>query len=70
MNDLIAALRIFEKYANDKTRRRPTHCEHDVLYVLVSPHEVSEADKKSLETLSFDADSERCCFYSFRFGSG
>lgn len=67
MNDLITALTIFLKYGDP---RRPTHCEHDVLQVMIDPKIVSEEDKKELDKLGFcpyDEDAETFC--SFRFGS-
>lgn len=66
MEDLIKALQIFLKYSNE---RWPTHCEHDVMYVLVNPQQVSDEDKAELDTLGFIADTDEDHFYSFRFGS-
>jgi len=68
LRHLIEALQILAKY-ND--RAYPTHCEHDVLMVLVDPEEVSAEDKARLEQLGFDPgeESEEDCFVSFRFGS-
>jgi len=67
MNDLIKALNIFLKY---KDIYAPTHCEHDVLYVVGIPYEdVSKEDKNELETLGFQWDDEEEVWYSFRFGS-
>jgi hypothetical protein len=68
MEDLIKALQIYLKYSNP---RWPTHCEHDELYIVgVSPDEVSEEDKKELESLGFFVSEEpELCFKSFRFGS-
>ncbi len=68
MDDLIQALQILAKY--DKPQF-PTHCEHDTLYVLIDPAEVSKEDKKTLKKLGFvagDVDGTKC-FYSFKFGS-
>lgn len=64
MKDLIKALQIFLKYDNPYA---PTHCEHDTLYVMVDPDEVSEEDKERLEELSFHDEGEY--FISYRFGS-
>lgn len=66
MDDLIAALQIFRKYANEPC---PTHCEHDVMYVVgMEDIQVSETDLKELERLGFHySDGEG--FQSFRFGS-
>ena len=70
MNDLIEALQILNKYADQKDRW-PTHCEHDCLYVHagIDPDEVSEKDIKRLEELGFEEDDDGTCFISFRFGS-
>lgn len=66
MDDLIKALTIFRKYTDAKY---PTHCEHDVLYVMVRPSEVSDEDKAELKELGFNPDEDLCNFQSFRFGS-
>jgi hypothetical protein len=67
MSDLIKALQIFLKYANPEY---PTHCEHDVLYIMdITPSQVSEEDKKELEKLGFYEDYDGAYFYSFHFGS-
>lgn len=69
MRDLIEALTILAKYMPDASYS-PTHCEHDVMYVMVSPDDVTEEDKRKLEKLGFDPDDEyQECFRSFRFGS-
>ena len=69
MKDLIKALQIFIKYANDD--RCPTHCEHDQLYIGcgIELGKVSEEDIRELDELGFfwsDADDG---FISYRFGS-
>ena len=68
MKDLIEALTIFAKYKNPDY---PTHCEHDVLYVMeVTRDEISDEDKKRLDELGFIwIESEGGCWLSFRFGS-
>ncbi len=58
MKDLIEALTIALKYGNPSF---PTHCEHDVMYLILDPNEVSIEDKVNEE------DGET--FYSYRFGS-
>ena len=63
---LIAAFTIFKKYSDDAYL---THCEHDVLYVCISPKLVSDEDKAELEKLHFTADDGEDHFYSFTFGS-
>lgn len=69
MKDLIKALQILLKYANDD--RNPTHCEHDQLYIGcgIELTEVTEVDIKELEELGFFWDEESDGFISFRFGS-
>ena len=68
MDDLIAALQIFRKYAN---KDHPTHCEHDVLIVVgITEDEVSEEDKAKLEELGgFSWNTEYDGWSSFRYGS-
>jgi hypothetical protein len=66
MDDLIEALQIFRKYGNPHC---PTHCEHDVLYVMISPVDVSEEDKVKLDKLGFFVGEYGESFSSFRFGS-
>ena len=64
MDKLIEALQIFRKYDNPS---HPTHCEHDILYVCISPSLVSDEDKAKLKELGFSEDDEN--FSSYRFGS-
>lgn len=66
MNDLIRALLIFNKYCDNPY---PTSCEHDELYVHVSPSKVSWGDTMELHNLGFTPDSELDRFVSYRFGS-
>ena len=68
MSDLIAALTILLKYGD---KRRPTHCEHDVMIVDIQPDLVSLEDKAKLNELGFEHgldDGGELCFFSFRFG--
>ena len=66
MADLILALRIFQKYAD---QFNPIHCEHDVLMVVgIEESRVAEADKLTLDALGFFWSSEYDCFVSYRFG--
>jgi hypothetical protein len=69
MQDLIEALQILLKYGNP---HNPTHCEHDVLYVVdIDPGVVSAEDKKRLYDLGFFV-VKNCGedqLQSFRFGS-
>jgi hypothetical protein len=64
VDDLIKALTILRKYANPP---RPTNCEHDTLWVDVSPALVSAEDTVELDRLGFFPDSDG--FMSFVFGS-
>jgi hypothetical protein len=66
MNDLLEAFTIFAKYTHTAN---PTCCEHDTLYVLVDPAQVSAEDRVRLEALGFMAKERDRNFYSFRFGS-
>jgi hypothetical protein len=66
MEKLIEALQIFLKYGNPE---RPTHCEHDVMYVDIDYDIVSEGDKARLYALGFLEDDENGKFMSFKYGS-
>ena len=66
LSDLIEALQILLKYGNPEY---PTSCAHDVLYVLVSPSEVSAEDIQRLSELGVESESEDNCFVSHRFDS-
>jgi hypothetical protein len=66
MQDLIKALQIFAKYTDTKW---PTHCEHDEMFVMVDPSDVSPEDLEVLEALSFTPSSTGETFSSYRFGS-
>ena len=66
MKDLIKALTILLKYGNPKW---PTHCEHDVLRIMINPYQVSDEDIKTLDDLGVFIDDKGECFMSFRFGS-
>lgn len=71
MDDLIQALNIFQKYLNNTNAYNPTHCEHDVMYVLdIDQNKVSDEDKIVLELLGFFWSDSEECFVSYRFGSG
>ena len=69
MKDLIEALQILLKYANDD--RCPTHCEHDQLYIGcgIELEKVTKEDIDKLDELGFFWDEESDGFISFRFGS-
>lgn len=65
MDKLIEALQIFLKYKNEQW---PTHCEHDVLWIMgVTEEEVSDEDKARLTELGFFWGDE--CWQSYRYGS-
>jgi hypothetical protein len=66
MDNLIKALTIFRKYGNPAY---PTHCEHDIMYVMIDPITVSEEDKATLDDLGFRPDNEMNNFSSYVFGS-
>lgn len=67
MENLIKALQIFLKYANEPW---PTHCEHDTLMVIgINKDSVSEEDTKLLDELGFFWSDENDCWVSFRYGS-
>ena len=71
MKDLIKALQIFRKYLTDGDYglRKPTTCEHDMLFVnCASPDKVSDNDKEELYKLGFEP-YEDFAFVSYRFGS-
>ena len=69
MNDLIEALTILLKYANDD--RYPIHCEHDTLYIGcdITLDKVCEEDVKRLEDLGILWSESGDRFISYRFGS-
>lgn len=66
MDDLIKALQILRKYGNPAW---PTHCEHDVMHICISPVNVSEEDIKTLDDLGVIPDEDEDGFISFKFGS-
>lgn len=66
MNDLIKALQIMLKHGDVS---RPTHCEHDMLYVFPNSMDFTEEEFTELEELGFYPDNEQEGFYSFRYGS-
>ncbi len=69
MKELIQALQILLKYANDT--EYPTHCEHDQLFVGcgIALEKVSETDVKKLDELGFFWSEELEGFTSYKFGS-
>jgi hypothetical protein len=66
VKELLEALTLFAKYTD---ARHPTCCEHDTLYVLVDPADVSAEDRARLEALGFIAHEDDKNFYSYRFGA-
>lgn len=67
MKDLIEALNIFLKYGDYSN---PTHCEHDVLWVVgYNPEDFTEDDMKRLKELGFFYAEDDECFQSYRYGS-
>lgn len=69
METLIEALQIFLKYANPTY---PTHCEHDVMYVVAvhkDEDKVSAEDLEKLDKLGFFWSDDEECFMSYRYGS-
>ena len=68
MEDLIKALQILAKYANDD--RNPTNCSHDQLLVAcgIKLESVSKEDIDELDNLGFFWDEDEEVFISFRFG--
>ena len=66
MSDLIKALTILLKYGNPDF---PTHCEHDELWIIIDPKDVSAEDIAELDRLGIEADEDDSCFKSYKFGS-
>lgn len=65
MGDLIKALTILIKYGDP---HEPTHCEHDVLQIMIDPEIVSPEDIEELAKLGVRVGDDGT-FESFRFGS-
>lgn len=66
MDDLIKALTIFRKYANEEN---PIHCEHDVLMIMgVQEGQLTEKDLVAVKELGFLWGGDDG-WISFRFGS-
>jgi len=64
---LIEALQIFAKYGDPDY---PTHCEHDVLWVVgYSQDEISREDQVRLHELGFFWSDGDDSWQSFRYGS-
>jgi hypothetical protein len=66
MSQLIKALQILLKYGNPDF---PTHCEHDALYIMINPDNVSAEDKIQLEILGVLVNEYDECFISYKYGS-
>lgn len=68
IDQLIEGLTILKKYL--RTDAYPTHCEHDVLMVMVPDDtDIPTEEVARLEELGFHQDDERGLWASFRFGS-
>ncbi len=65
MQDLIKALKIFAKYRAVDV----ISCDHDVMYIHISPMEVNSKDITFLDVVGFTPNWGDHNFYSFRFGS-
>ena len=69
MEDLIKALRIFEKYCDDYHRKFPFCCEHGIIIMNgVGKDDVSSEDLVELHKLGWDP-YEDFGFCSYRYGS-
>lgn len=69
MEDLIKALRIFEKYCDDYHRTFPFCCDHDIIvFNGAGKYDVSLEDLVELKKLGWES-YEDFGFYSFRYGS-
>lgn len=66
MEQLIEALQIFLKYDNPTW---PTHCEHEILYIIGDYSAMSTEDKAKLEELGFHWDAAMDGWASFKYGS-
>lgn len=69
MKDLIEALNIFLKHAEEENEHSPTHCEHDVFMVVGITKDLPEDDVNRLKELGFSWSSEYDCWASYRYGS-
>ena len=70
MKDLIEALTILSKYLTDEYfYNRPTHCEHEELYVSVDNSKISKEDMERLIDLGFIPDEDTGYMVSYRYGS-
>ena len=69
MEDLIKALRIFEKYCDDYHKQRPFCCDHDIIIMNgAGKYDVSPEDLVELEKLGW-YPYEDFGFCSYRYGS-
>lgn len=69
MSDLVEALQIFRRYGDEKW---PTHCEHDLLYIINDEHahtRIKSQDRKRLRELGFFWATDDRQWQSFRYGS-
>ena len=69
MEDLIKALRIFEKYCDDYHCKYPFCCDHDIIIMNgAGKNDVSQEDLVELHKLGWDP-YEDFGFCSYRYGS-
>ena len=69
MEDLIKALRIFEKYCDEYHLKYPFCCDHDIIIMNgAGKNDVTPEDQEELHKLGWDP-YEDFGFYSFRYGS-
>ncbi len=70
LSNLIKALTILQKYEDPVF---PTHCEHDVLLIMVPSSRVTTEDIIAISKLGFNPslpdDEYGDCFYSYLYGS-
>lgn len=64
MNKLIETLQLLSKYENPEL---PFVCEHQELFVWVTPTNFSSDELKTLQELGFYAHDEMDCFHSFKY---
>jgi hypothetical protein len=68
MENLIDALQIFLRYTNIPKPPRPFYMDDGYMVVYdISPDEVTDEDKQTLEELGFYIDKVENCFYSYKY---
>ena len=69
MEDLIKALRIFEKYCDDYHKKYPFTCDHDIIiFNGAGESDVTLEDKEELEKLGW-LPFDTFGFCSYKYGS-